>query len=163
MITKTIYKCETCGAVYDTAREARTCEDSHIFAEYILQQKYPQNAKYPAELVVTMGNSHKILYKYDSPIIVEPSDVPYFTHITVSRDSSTNNIVLIAEGNALPPEDTYSWVITCDDIKYNATSNSPTLATSKSVTNAIDYATVVKVKVSTPNVNASQYIIKYGG
>ena len=163
MITKTIYKCETCGAVYDTAREAHICEDSHVFAEYILQQKYPQNAKYPAELVMTMGNGHKILYKFANPILVEPSDIPYFTHITVSRDSSTDNIILIAEGNALPVEDDYSWVITCDDIKFTTTSNSPTLSLSKSITNGIDNATVVKVKVSTPTVDASQYIIKYGG
>ena len=163
MITKTIYKCETCGAVYDTSREARTCEESHIDAEYILQETFPANSKYPSELIMTMGNGHKILYGFVRPIIAEPSDKSFFTHITAGRDPSTNYIVLTANGNLLPPTDNYTWVITCDEVKFNATSNTPTLSLSQSLTNAIDAASLVKVKVSTPTVEARQYVIKYVG
>lgn len=161
MITKTIYKCEICGQEYDTEQAAIRCEGSHVDAEFITHQTFPKTEKYPKSLIITMANNHKIQYVYDKPILVEPSDDPYFTDVSAGREAGTNNVVLTAIGERLPEHDDYSWVVLCDETRIPVTSNEPTVTLTPAATRIFDIANMVKVKVSTPNVPAGQFVVKY--
>ena len=158
MITKTIYKCEICGQIHETEQDAAKCEAYHVDAEFITHQMFPKTEKYPTELIITMGNGHKIQYNYVKPIIVEPSDDPYFTNINVSR--SGNIITLTALGERLPAEDDYTWVLLLDTTRVVLTSSVPTVSLSQAETRIYDIASLVKCKVSTPNVAPAQFVLK---
>ena len=161
MITKTIYKCEICGQIHETEQDAQKCENSHVDAEFITYQKFPKTEKYPTELIITMANGHKIQYDYCKPIIVEPSDDPYFTNVNVSRNGNT--ITLSALGERLPQDELYTWVLLFDTTRSTVTSNSPTVTLSAAMTRIYDIASLVKVKVSSPTVAAGQFVLKDEG
>lgn len=160
MITKTIYKCEICGQVYETEREATICENSHVAAESIITQTFHENEKYPCELLITMGNGHRIKYGYIKPIVGYVDDKPYFTGVGMSREAVTNHVVIYATGAFLPENDEYSWEVTCDNVTIPFTSEAPTITFSEEATHKFDTAGTVKVKVWTPKILAGQYVIK---
>lgn len=159
MITETLYKCEICGQTWDTAELAAKCENSHIPAETIFHQGFPKTEKYPQTIIMTMGNGHNIQYKYDKPIIDMPSGLPYVESIYVSREVSENRVVLIAHGNNLPIE-TYTWVLWFDDERHVATSNEPRITLSKALSDLFDASYTVRARVSAPDIEATQFIIK---
>ena len=161
MIIETRYKCEICGQEYDTEQAAVRCEGSHIDADFITYQKFPKTEKYPNQLIVTMANGHKLQYDYSKPVLNEPSDDPYFTNVSVSRSPSTNQVILTAIGERLPEQDEYSWAILCDETRMTASSNSPTVTLTTPQTRVYDLANLVRVKVSTPNVESGQFVVKY--
>lgn len=159
MITETIYKCEVCGQIWGTPELAAKCEASHIFAENIFHQGFPKSEKYPQTIIMAMGNGQNIQYKYDRPIIEMPSGLPYVKSIHVSREVSENRIVLIAHGDNLPIE-TYTWVLWLDDERRVATSNEPQITLSKALSDLFDASYTVRVKVSAPDIEATQFVVK---
>ena len=160
MITKTIYKCETCGQEYDVEQLARKCEASHVDAEFITNQTFLKTEQYPDEIIITMANGHKMRYKYYKPLLKEPSVEPYFTNITVSRDPETDQVIMTALGERLPEHDDYTWVILCDETRITATSLTPTVILSPAGTHIYDIADMVRVKVSTLSVPSGQFVVK---
>ena len=160
MVTKTIYKCELCGQEFEVAQDARKCEDSHMDADVIVSQSFNRGEQYPAEIIVSMENEHKLIYKYFKPVIVEPSDQPYFTNISASRDSVTQQIILTAIGERIPEHDDFTWVLLCDDTRIPLTSTTPTVILSPAATNIFDLAFKVRAKVSTPTIEAQQFVVK---
>ena len=160
MVIKTIYKCGVCGQEWDVEQDARKCEASHMDAEFITGQSYLKTDKYPNEVVLTMENGHKLAYRYYKPVIVEPSDNPYFTNINVSRDVSTNQVIMTALGNRIPEHDDFTWIVLCDETRIPVTSNTPTVILSDAASHIHDIANLVKVSVSTPNIEAAQFVVK---
>lgn len=160
MITKTIYKCEICGQDYDVEQLARKCETSHVNAEFITNQSFPKTEQYPDEIIITMANGHKLIYKYYKPVFKEPSDEPYFTNITVSRDVETNQVIMTALGERLPEHEDYTWVILCDETRITATSTTPTVILSSAASHIFDIADLVRVNVSATTVPSGQFVVK---
>lgn len=159
MITETLYKCETCGAMYETEQEARKCEDSHIQADFITSQYFPIHEKYPETIIITMGNGHNIEYKFRKPVLDIPSDIPYVRNISVGRDDVTNQVILTAIGDNLPIEQ-YSWVILFDETRYTTTSEEPRLVLSNAASRLFDTAYIVRVKISSPSIEPGQFVVK---
>lgn len=160
MIQEILYKCEVCGQTYQTEQDARRCEDSHVEADYISYQHFPKQDKYPDTVILTMGNNHTLQYRFEKAILNIPSGQPYIQNVSVSRNESTNQVVLTAVGENLPDDD-YTWVILFDETRVVLTSTTPTITLSAAATRLFDLAFIVRVKVDSPNVEGSQFVVKY--
>lgn len=159
MITETLYKCEICGQTYNTEQDARRCEDSHVEADYISNQHFLKQDKYPDTIILTMANNHNLQYRFDKAILNIPSGQPYIQNVSAGRNQF-NQVVLTAVGENLP-EDDYTWVILFDETRVLLTSTEPTITLSAAATRLYDLAFIVRVKVDSPNVEGSQFVVKY--
>lgn len=157
MITETLYKCEICGQTYNTEQAARTCEDSHMDADYVAYQYFKKTERYPETIIMTMENGHNIQYRYDKPVIDIPSGIPYVQNVSVGREN--NQVVFTAIGDNLP-NDTYTWVVWYDETRVVYTSEEPRLVLSAASTRLYDIAFVVRVKVSAPSIEGGQFTVK---
>lgn len=63
----TVYKCEKCGARYNTEEEAQKCEESHGSPVKIVDERYPyyeMQFGYPRYITVQMSNGKLVKYAY---------------------------------------------------------------------------------------------------
>lgn len=162
MIQETIYKCEICKAVYKTQAEAENCEASHVSSNNVYHEKFKEKEKYPEYIVMDMDNGHRIQYKFDKAVIdIIPEGTPYIKTIYVSNDPTSGLVILIPRGvNLSEKNETYTWVLIFDGVRKIATSNKPILNMSQQLSDLFNNSYNVTVKISSPTIATTQFVIK---
>lgn len=160
MVREYIYKCEICGAIFSTEEDARKCEASHQSAHSVFYEGFPMRDPYPKYLVMNMDNGHRIQYVYDKPYINLPTGDPYIESVYVSNDPVTGQIILVPHGNALPQHTMYTWKLLFDGVEKIATSNTPQIMLSTTLTDLFNSSYVVSTTVSASGLATTQFVLK---